>query len=134
MATCRLILCCNSSTRVIEPLRSRCLAIRVAAPSATEIIDCLQSVCKKEGLTLPPPLAQRIAEQADGNLRKALLMLEASKAAQYVRLPLLPLLSLVLLLLLRRRRLMTRGPSLLVQISVHERDAGAAHGLGGVHF
>lgn len=36
-ATCRLILCCNSSSKVIEPVRSRCLGIRVAAPDHPEV-------------------------------------------------------------------------------------------------
>ena len=36
-AACRLILCCNSASRVIEPVRSRCLGIRVAAPSHEEV-------------------------------------------------------------------------------------------------
>jgi replication factor C subunit 3/5 len=43
----------------------------------------LEHVAKKEGLTLPPELAARVAQQADGNLRKALLSLEACKVAQY---------------------------------------------------
>lgn len=37
MATCRLILCCNSTSKVIEAVRSRCLGIRVAAPSVNEV-------------------------------------------------------------------------------------------------
>ena len=36
-STCRLILCCNSSTRVIPAIRSRCLAVRVAAPTHDEV-------------------------------------------------------------------------------------------------
>jgi replication factor C subunit 3/5 len=82
MATCRLILCCNSSTRVIEPLRSRCLSIRIPAPSSAEVADVLAAVCRKEHMALPAELARRIADEADGSLRRALLLLEASKAAQ----------------------------------------------------
>ena len=37
MATCRLILCCNSTSKVIPAIRSRCLGIRVAAPSVDEV-------------------------------------------------------------------------------------------------
>ena len=37
MATCRLILCCNSTSKVIPAIRSRCLGIRVAAPSTQEV-------------------------------------------------------------------------------------------------
>jgi replication factor C subunit 3/5 len=36
-STCRLILCCNSQSKVIEPVRSRCLGIRVGAPTEDEV-------------------------------------------------------------------------------------------------
>jgi hypothetical protein len=35
--SCRLILCCENLSKLIEPLRSRCLAIRVAAPAVPEV-------------------------------------------------------------------------------------------------
>uniref|UniRef100_A0A669BGH8 Replication factor C (activator 1) 3 n=1 Tax=Oreochromis niloticus TaxID=8128 RepID=A0A669BGH8_ORENI len=37
MATCRLILCSTSTSKVIGPIRSRCLAIRVPLPSIEEV-------------------------------------------------------------------------------------------------
>lgn len=37
MGTCRLILCCNSTSKVISPIRSRCLAVRVPLPSTEEV-------------------------------------------------------------------------------------------------
>lgn len=37
ISSCRLILCCNSTSRVIPAVRSRCLAIRVAAPTIDEV-------------------------------------------------------------------------------------------------
>ncbi len=37
VGSCRLILCCNSTSRVIPAIRSRCLAIRVAAPTVDEV-------------------------------------------------------------------------------------------------
>lgn len=36
-STCRLILCCNSQSKVIEPVRSRCLGIRVACPTEDQV-------------------------------------------------------------------------------------------------
>ena len=39
MATCRVILCTNSTSKVIPAIRSRCLGIRVAAPSVDEVSD-----------------------------------------------------------------------------------------------
>jgi replication factor C subunit 3/5 len=35
--TCRLILVCNSATKVMEPVRSRCLGIRIPAPSEDDV-------------------------------------------------------------------------------------------------
>nr|XP_060626819.1 replication factor C subunit 3 [Anolis sagrei ordinatus] len=83
MTTCRLILCCNSTSKVIAPIRSRCLAVRVPAPSIGDICTVLSNVCKKEGLVLPQELAQRIAEKSGRNLRKALLMCEACRVQQH---------------------------------------------------
>ncbi|GBP57955.1 Replication factor C subunit 3 [Eumeta japonica] len=83
VATCRLILIANSISRVIPAIRSRCLTIRVSAPTETEIVSVLYSVCKREGLSLPSELAVRIAKASDRNLRRALLMCEACKVQQY---------------------------------------------------
>lgn len=83
VATCRIILSVNSTSKVIPAIRSRCLGIRVSAPKIEEIISILQSTCKKEGLILPENLAQRIATKSERNLRRAILMLEACKVQQY---------------------------------------------------
>ena len=37
----RLILCCNSTSKIIPAIQSRCLGIRVAAPSLEEVRLCL---------------------------------------------------------------------------------------------
>ncbi|KAK9806998.1 hypothetical protein WJX72_010071 [[Myrmecia] bisecta] len=79
---CRLVLCCNNVSKVIEPVRSRCLCIRVAAPQKEGIMEMLQYVAKKEGIELPQPLSSRIADASDRNLRRALLMLETCRVAQ----------------------------------------------------
>ena len=42
MQSCRLILVCNSTTKVIPAIRSRCLGIRVPAPSTTEIVRLIR--------------------------------------------------------------------------------------------
>jgi len=83
MATCRIILCCNSSSKVIPAIRSRCLGIRVAAPTSSDIVSILQNICRKECLSLPDELASRIAEKSNRNLRRAILMCEACRVRQY---------------------------------------------------
>ncbi|CAK9197039.1 unnamed protein product [Sphagnum troendelagicum] len=82
-AACRLVLCCNSASKVIEAVRSRCLNIRINAPSRDEILDVLLFIAKKESLVLPPELAGRIVLQSNRNLRRAILCLEACRVQQY---------------------------------------------------
>jgi len=77
--TCRLILCCDSPSKLIAPLRSRCLGIRVAAPDEDEIAKILKTVASREDFILPNSVAIKLARESDRNLRKALLMLEAAK-------------------------------------------------------
>ena len=40
MSNMRIILCANSTSRLIAPIKSRCLLIRVAAPSPEEVCGC----------------------------------------------------------------------------------------------
>jgi replication factor C subunit 3/5 len=42
VATCRIILIANTISRVIPAICSRCLGVRVGAPSKKEIISILQ--------------------------------------------------------------------------------------------
>jgi replication factor C subunit 3/5 len=72
----RLIMVANSTAKIIGPIRSRCLLMRVAAPSVQEIDKCLQFVASKEKFKLSDRLAERLATSSDRNLRRALLMLE----------------------------------------------------------
>jgi len=82
-STCRLILYCNSSSKVIPAIKSRCLSVRVPAPSIDQIVQILLTTTKKEGLNLPSELARRIALKSERNLRRALLMCEVCRVQQY---------------------------------------------------
>jgi replication factor C subunit 3/5 len=55
----------------------------VAAPSYEQVQAQLQHVAKKEGLTLPPPFAARLAAASCRNLRRALLVMEVARVQQY---------------------------------------------------
>ena len=77
--TTRLILMCNSPSKVIEPLRSRCLGIRVPAPTHDELADLLVATAKKEQVNCDHDLAVKVALSSERNVRRALLMLEAMR-------------------------------------------------------
>ncbi|KAM0787200.1 hypothetical protein ACM66B_006441 [Microbotryomycetes sp. NB124-2] len=76
-ANLRLILCANSTSRIIGPIRSRCLLLRVGAPSEKQISQVLHYAAGKEMILLPDHVALLLARLSQGNLRRALLSLEA---------------------------------------------------------
>ncbi|KAG1409157.1 hypothetical protein G6F60_000886 [Rhizopus arrhizus] len=74
----RLILCCNSLSKIIAPVRSRCLLMRVARPEVDEVVGALLHVATKENFSLPRQLAISITEHAERNMRSSLLSLEST--------------------------------------------------------
>jgi len=76
----RLILLANSTSNIIAPIRSRCLLVRVSAPTEAEICEVLAKVGKDERYTSCEPLEKKIAKESKRNLRRALLMFEAIHA------------------------------------------------------
>lgn len=79
VGSCRLILVSESLSKVIEPVRSRCLAIRVPAPSEDEIEAAVAKVFRLEDVAATPNFTRSLARASQGNLRRALLMAEASR-------------------------------------------------------
>jgi len=82
LTSCRLILCAESSSRIIGPIKSRCLLIRVAAPKHEDIESILMSIGAKEKCEpfLTKDVAHTVAVESGRNLRRALLMLETMKS------------------------------------------------------
>ncbi|KAJ1719107.1 Replication factor C (RF-C) subunit [Coemansia erecta] len=83
MGNMRVILCSTSTGKIISPVQSRCLLVRVAAPSIDDVVGVINSVAKKEGITVPGPFAQQLAVGSKRNLHRALLMLEAAYVKEY---------------------------------------------------
>ncbi|CAG5105666.1 Oidioi.mRNA.OKI2018_I69.chr1.g2340.t1.cds [Oikopleura dioica] len=79
MSTCRMILLSESTSKLIPALRSRCLGIRVQAPSNEEVKQCLIQACENERFEMSNDQLDRIVKLADRNLRKALLLGEVCK-------------------------------------------------------
>jgi len=80
MRTCRLVLTCESASKIIAPLRSRCLAVRVGRPSVDEAAAVLQKVAAKESVKVPLEFCRKIVEKSDRDMRRSLLLLEATHA------------------------------------------------------
>jgi len=85
----RLILVANSSTKILAPIRSRCLLVRVAAPTNDDVVAALRGVVQAENLgKVGSGVLEKIAGESRRNLRRALLMLEAVYAQKYHHHPL----------------------------------------------
>lgn len=80
---CRFIMSAESATRVMEPIRSRCLGIRIPCPKKEEVKQVLHKIARKEGLELPDSFADKLVVISEGNLRKAILLLEVARAVAY---------------------------------------------------
>ena len=77
MATTRIILICNSLCRVIAPLRSRCLCVRVPAASDLDIKTVISKVAGMEGAHIPEDLLDRLVEGSNRNMRRAIMILQS---------------------------------------------------------
>lgn len=72
----RFILWCKSLSKVIKPLQSRCMCIRVPSPSDTEIFEYIFKISVKEGIKLSLDKYTEIVKRANGNIKMALWELD----------------------------------------------------------
>jgi replication factor C small subunit len=78
--TCRFILVCNYSSRIIEPIQSRCAPFRFTPLSEDDIAGRLSFVAKSEGVELTLDGLRAILAECSGDLRKAYNILQAASA------------------------------------------------------
>ena len=75
MNNCRIIFNCESLSKVIAPLKSRCVQFRIPAPTHEEVIGTLKLIAGEEEFKLPEGLAEKISREARRNMRRAILMM-----------------------------------------------------------
>lgn len=78
--TSRFILICNQSSKIIEPIQSRCAIFRFSRLDKTAMKEQLQCIAKKENVNLLPEAAERIVEFSEGDLRHAINALQTAAA------------------------------------------------------
>jgi replication factor C small subunit len=76
--TSRFILICNQSSKIIEPIQSRCAIFRFSKLDRKAMIDHLLWVSSKENVTLSPEAAERIVDYSEGDLRHAINTLQTT--------------------------------------------------------
>jgi len=77
--TCRFIMWCYSLSKVIEPLRSRCLCIHVPTQTDEELIKWTFNIASLEKIKLNFNVLTNIVESSNGNLKNILWKLDLYK-------------------------------------------------------
>ncbi|XP_074588481.1 replication factor C subunit 4 isoform X1 [Curcuma longa] len=76
--TTRFALACNTSSKIIEPIQSRCALVRFTRLSDQEILGRLMVVVEAEKVPYVPEGLEAIIFTADGDMRQALNNLQAT--------------------------------------------------------
>jgi replication factor C small subunit len=77
---CRFILSCNYSSRIIEPIQSRCAVFRLKGLAEKDCLEYLKRITAKEKITADQDSLKAVYEVCEGDLRKATNILQASAA------------------------------------------------------
>lgn len=76
--TCRFILSCNYSSKILEPIQSRCVIYRFRPLTAKDVEKQIEHVSAKEKLSVDEKARKAINYVCQGDLRKALNVLQAA--------------------------------------------------------
>lgn len=80
--TCRFILSCNYSSKIIEPIQSRCAVFRFRPLPDAEVMSQVMDVAKLEGVSLANDAAEALVRISQGDLRKAITALQVAAALE----------------------------------------------------
>lgn len=76
--TCRFILSCNYSSKIVEAIQSRCAVFRFRPLDDEKVLEMIVSVAEMEGVELHEDAAGAIASVSLGDLRKAITSLQVA--------------------------------------------------------
>lgn len=76
MLNANFILVTNSLSKIINPVKSRCLCIKINNPKYDEIEEFVNEINRKEKLKVPQVKIKKIVKNSSRNLKKAILDLE----------------------------------------------------------
>lgn len=77
-SSCRFILSCNYSSKIIEPIQSRCAVYRFKPISSAAVEERVRFIAKEEGVTLAEDGLEAIRYVAAGDMRRAINALQAA--------------------------------------------------------
>ncbi|PLW79707.1 replication factor C small subunit [Candidatus Woesearchaeota archaeon] len=80
--TCRFILSCNYSSKIIDPIQSRCAVFRFKPLEKDDVEEIITKISGEEGLTITPGAKEALLKVSEGDCRKVENILQSSSALQ----------------------------------------------------
>ena len=77
-ATCRFVISCNYSSKIIEPIQSRCAVYRFGPLTATDITTGITRIAGNEGLKIEKDGMDALIYVARGDMRRAINALQSA--------------------------------------------------------
>ncbi len=78
--TCRFILNCNYSSKIIDPIQSRCVLFRFTLLEKKDITKILRKIAEIENLELGDDTLDTIYEASEGDCRRAINLLQSTSS------------------------------------------------------
>lgn len=78
--TCRFVMSCNYSSKIIDPIQSRCAVFRFKLLEKKDIHKVIESIAKKEKLEIDNEAIDAIYEGSEGDCRRSINLLQSTAA------------------------------------------------------
>jgi len=77
-STCRFIMSCNYSSKIIDPIQSRCVVFRFKLLEKRDIKNRINFIAGSEGLNITPEGFNILYDASEGDCRKVINLLQAT--------------------------------------------------------
>jgi replication factor C small subunit len=77
-STCRFIMSCNYSSKIIDPIQSRCAVFRFKLLEKKDIEKRVKIIAEKENLEITEETIEALYETSEGDCRRVINLLQAS--------------------------------------------------------
>jgi len=77
-STCRFVMSCNYSSKIIDPIQSRCVILRFKLLEKKDIEKRIKVISEKENLQISDATIETLYENSEGDCRRVINLLQAS--------------------------------------------------------
>jgi len=79
-STCRFILSCNYSSKIIDPIQSRCAIFRFKLLDKNDIGQIVKKIIEQEKLEIDEPATEALYEACEGDARRVINLIQATSS------------------------------------------------------